>query len=85
MPTYDFRCSECGHTSDKFLKIADLDSSVDLPCPECGKLNFNRAYLSANHAFMSPESLGRNKAPSDFRNFLSAIKKAHPGSTIKDH
>lgn len=83
MPRYDFRCNECGNVQEETLKIAELDGII--PCRECGSEDTAQTFLTVNHAFMSPESLGRRKAPSDFRNFLSAIKKAHPGSSIRDH
>lgn len=85
MPTYDFACSSCNHVQEKLMKVSELDAAVDLVCPECGKPTMNRTQLPVNHAYLSPESLGRKKAPEDFRNFLSAIKRAHPGSVIQDH
>jgi predicted transcriptional regulator len=34
--------------------------------------------------FTSSESLGRIKAPAEFRDLLKAIKKENPGSTIPE-
>jgi putative FmdB family regulatory protein len=33
MPTYSYRCPNCGHEYDKFQKISDTSS---VACPECG-------------------------------------------------
>jgi putative FmdB family regulatory protein len=33
MPTYSYRCPECGHQYDKFQKISDTTRAR---CPECG-------------------------------------------------
>lgn len=33
MPTYSYRCPECGHQYDRFQKITDESLA---PCPECG-------------------------------------------------
>ena len=33
MPTYHYRCSDCGHSFDFFQKFADDPLTV---CPECG-------------------------------------------------
>lgn len=33
MPTYSYRCPECGHSYDRFQKITD-ETRPD--CPECG-------------------------------------------------
>ena len=86
MPTYDYRCKECGNEQEVKLKLAELDTAA-VKCYNCGG-ECERFMGAANHAFMSPETLGRKKAPSDFRNLLSAIKKAHdrPGRPcgIKD-
>ena len=33
MPTYGYRCTDCGHTFEVFQKITDPAVSA---CPECG-------------------------------------------------
>lgn len=84
MPRYDFRCNECGNVQEESLKIAEKDTAI-ISCKECGSEDTEQTFIAASLAFMTPEGLGRKKAPGDFRNFLSAIKKAHPGSAIRDH
>lgn len=91
MPLYDYRCSKlCGHTRVEKHSMKECDTA-EFYCNDCGAL-MERWYPPVDAisiAFMTPEALGRKKAPSDFRNFLSAIKKAHdrPGQScgIKDH
>ena len=39
MPTYDYRCDNCGHTMEVFQSIT---ASVKKKCPECGKLKLKR-------------------------------------------
>ena len=39
MPTYDYVCSECGHTFEKFQSIK---APAIRKCPECGKLKVRR-------------------------------------------
>ena len=34
MPTYDYKCSECGHTFEESLKIAARDAPTELPCEQ---------------------------------------------------
>lgn len=34
MPTYDFKCENCGHSFERFLSIRD-DSEIK--CPICGR------------------------------------------------
>ena len=86
MPLYDYRCKN-GHVQEEQHKIAELDVKV-IKCKECDEV-MERFIGSVDYAFMTPESLGRRKAPEDFRNWLSMVKKAHdrPGQPcgIKDH
>lgn len=83
---YDYKCQACGHEVTKSLRMADNEVPEGEPCESCGAMEVKRYYGNgATYAFMSPEGLGRKKAPNEFRNLLSIMKKAHPRSTIKDH
>ena len=83
MPRYDFRCHECENVQEESMRIAELGVK-EVVCSECGSTNTSQTFTTISHAFMAPEALGRKKAPGDFRNFLSAIKKAHPDGHIRD-
>lgn len=39
MPTYEYRCSECGHTLEEFQSIS---ASPLVDCPQCGKPGLKR-------------------------------------------
>jgi len=39
MPTYDYRCSHCGHELELFQSISE---SPKRKCPECGTLKLRR-------------------------------------------
>lgn len=87
MPTYDYKCQTCEHEGEVRMRIADLDlpENVDAICPECGAATFRRNWSApVSHEYMTPEGLGRVKAPGDFRDMLSQIKKGNPGSVIRD-
>ena len=84
MPLYNFQCKSCSHVQTNSMSIADMESGKTAECKMCGSVS-EKAFTPSNMGFTTYESLGRKKAPSDFRNFLSAVKKAHPGSSIKDH
>ncbi len=62
-----------------------MDDALSEPCPICTTTGTIRQVIGGNYAFMSPEALGRKKAPQEFRDFLTKIKKANPGSHIRDH
>lgn len=84
MPTYGFKCKSCETEFDRFLKIAEMDNPLSEPCPNCNKVEVARVVSGGTYAFMTPEALGRIKAPADFRNYMSAVKKANPGCSLKD-
>ena len=81
---YDFKCNSCEHVQTEVMSIARMESGDPVVCKECGGES-HKAFTACVLGFTTSESLGRKKAPGDFRNFLSAVKKAHPGSAIKDH
>lgn len=33
MPIYEYRCEECGHTFDKFVR--SMANAVEVECPQC--------------------------------------------------
>ncbi len=39
MPTYDYRCNDCGHEFELFQAMSD---SVKRKCPECKKMKLER-------------------------------------------
>lgn len=39
MPTYDYRCNDCGHEFEAFQSMSE---SPKRKCPECGKLKLER-------------------------------------------
>lgn len=84
MPMYDFKCDSCDHVQTVMMSIARMESGETAKCNECGGES-RKTFTGCNYEMLSPEALGRHKAPGDFRNFLGAIKKAHPGSAIRDH
>lgn len=82
---YDFRCKSCGHTFEENVKLADRENyPKENKCPKCLEGEIEQ-YIAGTCGFTTSESLGRKKAPDSFRELLRRMKKAHPGSTIKDH
>ena len=83
MPYYTYVCETCGEQDTRRAKIAERDVPVGDPC-----LNTACAGIlirpPASPGFTSSESLGRIKAPSEFRDLLKAIKKENPGSNIPE-
>jgi putative FmdB family regulatory protein len=48
VPTYDYRCSACGHTCEIFQKMSDTPVDV---CPQCQSGPFKRIITSVGVIF----------------------------------
>lgn len=83
MPFYTHKCLVCGDSQEHYLKIADRDTHLGHPCPVEGCPGTVHR-IPELPGFTSSESLGRIKAPAEFRDVLKAIKKENPGSTINE-
>lgn len=86
---YKFTCESCDFENEVgFMGNYPLTWWTDNPCPKCG----NKTIVA--HKQEVKEIQLNNKAPrviygnpkscsGDFKNFVSAIKKVHKGSTIE--
>jgi len=86
MPTYEFKCHDCGHEFERMLKMADYKLPESEPCPNCGEYKVTR-HITANGLSAMKTHYGlddaRKKLPSEFKETMNLIKKGNPGSTIK--
>ena len=82
MPTYDYKCSGCGHSFERILKIADIDKPLSEPCSECGEL-LNERQVSAP-AFGDPVRLGFIRPNGDIKEVLQKIQSKAPKATLTD-
>lgn len=48
MPIYEFRCLKC-NSNFEFLTV-NQDDEVEMKCPECGSLDFERILSSTNYS-----------------------------------
>ena len=78
MPLYEYQCSGCGATFDKFSSIADRNIPTEEPCPQCGENKVTQKIGVTPLA--DPVRLGRIKAPEGFRDVLRNVKKNTYGS-----
>ena len=90
MPTYDVKCSNCGHNDTAVLKIAELDSwDLTATCPDChaGSHEFCRvinqapsiqggAQSTKTHLESKKNSFGRSAESDSMRH--NALKRANP-------
>jgi len=87
MPIYQYRCKKCGISFERLLRMKDMEKPLsekpnECLCGEDCKCEIEQIPTTAS--FGDPWKMGRIKPNDDFRSRLKQIKKAHPGSTIKD-
>ncbi len=85
MPNYDYRCKECEHTFEEFLRMADRNKPCRKPCPKCGKTKCIEQYLPSSPALCDPVRIGVRKPDSGFKEVISKIKRAHPRNNMRDY
>lgn len=76
---YQYACKPCGHNFEVTKKLAEIDRAE--ACPECQSGETQRVINVPG--FTTSESLGRKKAPEDFRFFLKRLHKNTPGSMME--
>ena len=94
MPTYDYRCEECGHTFEESLKIADREIPTTSPCEEkvhgaasiCGGEIKQIIVSASGFAYDNIASPGHpKKPPGRMTDKLKEIKKNQIKSTMSWH
>lgn len=82
MPTYDYRCTSCGHElGDLHFSIADRHTPSTKPCPNCDTIGTMELRIGAPGVNYSINR-GGLKTPDTFKDMLRNIKQKHRGSTI---
>lgn len=46
MPTYDFKCEDCGHVFELFLTFTQQDSHPAIRCPKCSSEQIQRVWTA---------------------------------------
>jgi putative FmdB family regulatory protein len=41
MPIYEYRCEDCGHVFEEFVRFGE---DLELKCPECGSTQVRKAF-----------------------------------------
>ena len=77
MPLYEYKCSECEHTFEEILKIADVARPLAEPCPNCGELKINRHWSEPTAMSYGSANL-KDKRPEWFKDRLKKIASFTP-------
>lgn len=80
MPTYCYQCQECGHSSERVLRIADRNQPVETPCEECQK---EAVQMVIKPVLFNADALP--KLSNDYKYLMRSIKKANRGSNMPDY
>lgn len=81
MPTFSYRCNECGQLFEKYLKMNQNDIPTFEPCPYCKSHTVNQI-ITSSPGFGDSYSLGHHPIPDDFKGLLKRIKEKNPGSNV---
>ena len=92
MPTYDYKCSECGHTFEEILKIADRDAPTELPCEQQvqqTKHMFTKCGGKVEQVMHAPyfgydniKTKRSKKVPGWYTDKIKDMKRNIPGNTL---
>lgn len=44
MPTYEFKCQDCGEKFEIFTSMSNKEKGLDLKCPQCGSENLGEVF-----------------------------------------
>ena len=86
MPTYDYKCTSCGESSEFVRKISARDETADLTCLNCSATGLFERQVSAPLVGYSVTVNGGygSRVPSGFRDVLKKIDERAPGSRMKE-
>ena len=79
MPTYGFKCKECGEEWEKSTLIRDRDEEQE--CPECKCFASRRLFEPGRLA--DPIAIGVQKPSKAFQDKMKAMKEYYPDSTVR--
>ncbi len=44
MPTYEFKCIDCGYQFETFASMSEKTKGLNLKCPQCGSENLGEVF-----------------------------------------
>ena len=80
MPTYLYRCNECGNEFEEIHRIADREIPVDKLCGICGRGNIQLAPQMPS--MVSMRDGWRRHTDQGWKDHLKQIKRNNPGSNL---
>lgn len=81
MPSYTYRCDNCGHEFDRQQRFSDNPLKK---CPQCGKVALYKVYKPARVVFKGPGFYATDHRSSSGLNSSSANGKSEKSTTTQD-
>jgi putative FmdB family regulatory protein len=83
MPTYNYLCSKCDSTFEKFKAISARREPEEHPCPACGAHNTVKIMIGT--PMLNAETGGSLKKAGDgWKEVLSKVKETYTINNIRD-
>lgn len=84
MPTYNYKCKDCGSLFEAFRRISDRHDTSNISCSSCNKVGTSDYVISCPTIVSDVGSLGPlGKTDSGWKDVLSKIKSTHTVNNIK--
>lgn len=83
MGVYNYKCRECEHEFDRYLKMDDRKIPLEEPCPECGTEGTIYQYFSKPVHVGDPFAFGKVKLNDGMKNVLDKVRRVPGASHVK--
>jgi len=83
MPTYDYACSSCNHSFEKFLSIGNRHLPTEEPCAQCAATGTVMQSIGAP-SVGDAVRLGIRKIDNGFKEVLQKIHHNNPRSNLNN-
>ena len=80
MPTYQYKCNECGNEFEEIHRVADREIPVDTLCEICGQGNIE--LVPQLLTTISMRGSWRQHTSDGWKDRLKEIKRSNPGSRL---
>ena len=80
MPTYQYKCNECGNEFEEIHRIADREVPVDKLCGICGRVKIQ--LIPQIPSMISMRGSWRQHTSDGWKDRLKEIKRNNPGSQL---
>ena len=80
MPTYQYKCNECGNEFEEIHRVSDREIPVDTLCEVCGQGNI--MLVPQIPSMISMRGSWRQHTSDGWKDRLKEIKRSNPGSRL---